>query len=262
MPSQSSLKSRIRSGEPTIGSWLCLGNASIVEILADAGFDWMVVDLEHSTTTMREAAEMIRVADLKGVPPIVRLSGHDWNQAKRMLDAGARGIIVPMVSNGEEARTAARRLRYPPAGERGVGLGRAQRFGPGFDDYVVREPETILVAQIEHASAVRGLEGILDVQELDATIIGPYDLSGSVGKPGKLDDVEVASLLQRYEKICKARKAAMGFHIVSPDHDKVREKLAAGYSFLAFSVDFMFLGEMARRELASVRRLPELTQGR
>lgn len=249
-----SLKTRIRAGERTIGSWMCLGNDAVTEIMAGAGFDWLVIDLEHSTTTLREAERMIRIADLKGVPPLVRLSGHDWAEAKRALDAGARGIIVPMIASAEEARAAARALQYPPRGSRGFGLGRAHCYGDSFAEYVRDiEPETILIAQVEHADSIAALDSILDVDGFDATMIGPYDLSGSIGKPGQFDDPDVQALCTRYVEVCARRGRAAGCHIVQPDHALAAERVRAGYSFIALGVDFLFLSDGCRRAMNLLR---------
>lgn len=248
------LKDRLACNALTIGSWLNLGQAGIAEILADAGFEWLVVDLEHSTIGTREAGELIRVIDLKGVPALVRLTANDPGQIKRMLDAGAHGVIVPMVNSRADAAAAVAAAKYAPAGRRGVGLARAQGYGPGFAEYAAgANARTIVIAQIEHVDAISNLEAILAVPGIDGTIIGPYDLSGSVGKPGRYDDPDVAHLLARYEEVCRSTGRPMGFHVVSADHQAALEKLAKGYTFLAFGVDFLFLGEMARRELAALR---------
>jgi 2-dehydro-3-deoxyglucarate aldolase len=247
------LKARIARRELTIGSWLNLGNPAVAEIMADAGFDWLVVDLEHTTTSLREAESLIRVVDLKGVTPLVRVSANDPVQIKRVLDAGAQGVIVPMVNSKADAEAAVTAVKYPPMGERGVGIGRAHGYGPGFDRYAsTANDTTIIVAQIEHHRAIEQLEEIQSVPGIDATIIGPYDLSGSVGKLGQLDDPDVAALLERYETRSTACSRVMGVHVVPPDAALVRSKVRLGYTFVAFSVDFLFLGEACRRELRAI----------
>src|SRR5262245_28899258 len=115
------LKARMRAGEATVGSWITLGHCAIAEIMGKAGFDWLVVDLEHSTISIERAGELIRTIDQSGVVPLVRLTSNDADLAKRLLDAGAHGIIVPMVNSVEEARQAVAMVRYAPEGTRGVG---------------------------------------------------------------------------------------------------------------------------------------------
>jgi 2-keto-3-deoxy-L-rhamnonate aldolase RhmA len=127
------LKNMIIKNELTIGSWITLGHPAIAEIMANAGFDWLAIDLEHSVITIREAEELIRVIDLSGVIPLVRLTSNSSDLIKRVMDAGAHGVIVPMINTPKEAEMAVRSVKYPPLGERGIGLARAQKYGPGFD---------------------------------------------------------------------------------------------------------------------------------
>ena len=161
------LKEKIRNGELTVGSWITLGNTAIAEILANAGYDWLVVDLEHTTISIEQAGELIRIINLAGVTPLVRLTSNDENQIKRVMDAGAHGIIVPMVNNAEDAINAVAATRYPPAGTRGVGLSRAQGYGASFQNYLLWQSDMnsgpIVVVQIEHINAVSNLKEILSV---------------------------------------------------------------------------------------------------
>ena len=258
-----SLADKLRTQTPTVGSWMSLGVPAVAEIMADAGFEWLVVDLEHSAITLREAEELIRVVDLKGLPALVRLSSNDPVLIKRVLDAGARGIIVPQVNSVEEAEAAVSATRYPPTGKRGVGLARAQGYGPGFDAYVAQsETELVVIAQIENFKGVEHLEAIVGVQGIDATIIGPYDLSASVGCPGCFDDPKVVALLETYEEICRRVDAPMGYHVTEPRAELILERIELGYSFLALSTDFLFLGDACRREVRAVVRDIANSEGR
>src|SRR2546423_13195240 len=130
-----SLKEKLRLGTPTLGAWITQGHPAIAEIFARAGFDWVTVDLEHSTISLDQAGELIRTIDLAGCAPLVRLTSNDPNLIKRLMDAGAHGIIVPGVNAAADAEAAVAATRYPPAGHRGVGLGRAQGYGARFHDY-------------------------------------------------------------------------------------------------------------------------------
>ena len=156
------LKGKLKNKEVTIGSWITLAHPAIAEIMAKAGFDWLVVDLEHSVITISEAEELIRVIELCGVDPLVRLSANDPTQIKRVMDAGAHGVIAPMVNTREDAIAVVNAVKYPPAGTRGVGLARAQGYGTNFEkykDWVAKE--SIVVVQVEHIKAVDDLEDIL-----------------------------------------------------------------------------------------------------
>src|SRR4030042_6062223 len=133
---KNSFNNAVRNGRFTIGSWITLGHPAIAEIMARAGFDWLTVDMEHSVLTIRETEELIRIIDLCGVTPLVRLSANDPVQIKRVMDAGAHGVIVPMVNSAAEAKQAVAAGGYPPKGQRGVGLARGQGYGTSFDRYL------------------------------------------------------------------------------------------------------------------------------
>ncbi len=245
-----SLKTRLQKGEVTIGSWITLGHPSIVEIMAKSGFDWLTIDMEHSAIGMQEAQQLIQVIELCGVTPLVRVGENNPNIIKRVMDAGAHGVIVPMVNTKEDAIKAVNAVKYPPVGTRGVGLGRAQGYGMEFDKYKEWESkESVVIVQIEHIQAVENLEDILNVEGVDAFIVGPYDLSASIGKPGEFNDPEVMKQLDIVKKIAKKNNAVAGFHVIPPEAEELLMKVKEGYKFLAFSIDTLFLGQSCRREL-------------
>ena len=234
----------------SIGSWITVGDVSVAEVMADAGFDWLCIDLEHSVIDYAQAQQMIIAIQGKGLKAFVRIGENSVLIIKRILDAGADGIIVPNVKSLEEAKKAVNALKYPPIGERGVGLARAQGYGFGFEKYLNETANQIkLIVQIEHYNAINDLESILQLEGVDGTFIGPYDLSGSLGKPGKWDDVEVISFLEKYENTVKKYNKLIGYHVVTPDFNLVIEKFNKGYNFIAFSFDLNFLGQMIRNEL-------------
>ena len=238
----------------SLGSWITLNHPSIVEIMADSGFDWLCVDMEHSVTDYAEAQLLIATIQAKGLKAYVRVGENNNRIIKRVLDAGADGIIVPMVNTKEQAQKAIDSVKYPPIGKRGVGLARAQKYGFGFEDYKDKEANDIkLIVQIEHVDAVNNLVEILSLDEIDGTFIGPYDLSGSVGKPGKYDDDDVKEVLQRYEDIAKKYNKFIGFHVIQPDYQLVLDKIKKGYNFIAFSLDTLFLGSIARNQMNELK---------
>ena len=238
-----------------IGSWVTLNNPSIAEIMADAGFDWLCVDLEHSVIDYAETQQLISTIQSKGIKAFVRVGENNTRIIKRVLDAGVDGIIVPMVSTKKEAQKAIDSVKYPPIGKRGVGLARAQKYGFGFEEYKDDEADNIkLIVQIEHIDAINNLEEILSLDHIDGTFIGPYDLSGSMGKPGKYDDDDVKEVLQRYEDIANKYDKLIGFHVVQPDYNIVNEKIEKGYNFIAFSFDAMFLGTIIRKEIKNIKK--------
>jgi len=251
-----SLRQKLRTGQLTYGSWIQLAHPAIAEIMAAAGFDWLTIDLEHSTIGIDQAEQLIRTIDLCGVAPLVRLTANDPSQIKRVMDAGAHGIIVPMVNRPQDAVDAVAAVRYPPSGKRGVGLARAQGYGVGFEDYRQwLENESVVIVQIEHIDAVRNLDAILKVPGVDGFIVGPYDLSGSLGIPGKFDEPAMIQALEAIRKIALEHKSvAPGFHVVPPEPKRVSEKIAEGYRFIAYSTDMLFLGENCRNGLMAIRK--------
>jgi len=239
----------------TIGSWLTLNNASIAEIMADAGFDWLCVDLEHSIIDYAEAQQLIIAIQSMRLKAFVRVGENNPRIIKRVLDAGADGIIVPSVNSAAEARNAVDAVKYPPLGKRGVGLARAQNYGFGFEQYRdVKTKDIKLIAQIEHINAIQELDAIIKTDGIDGTFIGPYDLSGSLGKPGQWDEPEVKEALRVYEETAMKYSKWVGFHVVPPDYKLVEDKIAKGYNFIAFGFDAMFLGTMVRNQLTMLKR--------
>jgi 2-keto-3-deoxy-L-rhamnonate aldolase RhmA len=238
----------------TIGSWITLAHISIVEVMADAGFDWLCIDIEHSIIDYNDVQLLILAIQSKNIKAFVRVGSNDKLIIKRVLDAGADGIIVPMINTKSEAIKAIEAVKYPPIGKRSVGLARAQKYGFGFDEYKDHIANEIkLIVQIEHVDAINNLEEILSLEHIDGTFIGPYDLSGSVGKPGEFYDNDVIKLLNIYEKVVSNYDKLIGVHVVEPDYLRVLEKINKGYNFIAFSFDNYFLGTIAREQLNKIK---------
>ena len=211
--------------------------------------------MEHSAITLDVAQDLIRTIELCGVAPLVRVGANDPIMIKRVMDAGAHGIIVPMVNSKKEAERAVSSVYYPPKGKRGVGLTRAQGYGLDFKRYkewLATGP--IIAVQIEHIDAIENLEEILSVDGVDASIIGPYDLSGSMGFPGEFERKEVAEALSRYEKVSKKMGKPMGYHVINPDAKEVQGYLDKGYTFVAVSLDTLFLGVKCADIMRELRR--------
>lgn len=248
------LKTKLNNNELTIGSWITIGHPSVIEVLSNAGFDWFTIDMEHTTIDYSTAQTLISTIQSKGMSALVRVSKNDEVYIKRVLDAGADGVIVPMINNADDAKKAVEFVKYPPEGKRGVGLYRAQKFGFGFEKYKKwLSDNVVIIAQIEHFEAVNNIEEIISTKGIDGVIIGPYDLSGSMGIPGEFDDPKVVTALETFEKACKEKHFPMGFHVIEPDYRLVKEKISKGYNFIAFSTDFFFMGEKAISELSKLR---------
>ena len=248
--SKSLLKEKLQNKELSIGSWLTIPHQAVIEILSTAGFEWLTIDMEHSPISIESIMNLIGHIQGNGMQALVRVSKNEEVAIKRVLDAGADGVIVPMINNKEDAMQAVNFVKYPPIGKRGVGLNRAQKYGTAFDTYQdwVKN-NAVVIAQIEHIDAVNNLEEIFAVPGIDGIIVGPYDLSASMGYPGEYDREDVKQALERIDVVAKKLNKPLGFHIVESDHSKIIDKINKGYSFLAFSLDFFFLGDKARQEM-------------
>lgn len=250
------IKQKFRSGQVSVGSWMSMAHPSIAEILATAGYEWVVVETEHTAIDNSETLRLIMAIEHGGAVPLVRLAWNDPIQCKAVLDSGAAGVIVPMVNTREDAELAVKSAKYPPLGFRGVGLARAQGYGQTFTDYVATANDhTLLIVQIEHKTAVENIEAILDVPGIDGTFIGPYDLSMSMGLPGQLEHPDVIAARERVLAATKARGLAPGIHLVHPDRAAadLPRVIAAGYQFIALGTDILFLGDSARTLAAAAR---------
>jgi 2-dehydro-3-deoxyglucarate aldolase len=247
------LKSKLRNKEITIGSWITIGHQAIIDILAETKFDWLTIDIEHTSIDLNELQILIGFIQSHNIAALVRVSKNEEVIIKRALDAGADGIIVPMICSKEDAQQSVSFAKYPPIGKRGVGLNRAQRYGFGFDEYKKWIDENlIIIAQIEHIKGVDNIEDIVQVEGIDGVIIGPYDLSSSLGMPGNFEDSKIISAIQKVENICKTHNKSIGYHIIEPNASLVNEKIKSGYNFIAFSTDFLFLGIKSSQEFKKI----------
>ncbi len=241
----------------TIGSWLSMGSPYIAEIKAKSGFDWLVIDMEHSAANdLKTVQQLIQVIDLAGSKPLVRVALNEPTNIKLVLDAGAHGVIVPMVNSKEEAEAAVASAHYPPEGFRGVGLWRAQAYGKGFDQYRSwYKREGVLLVQIEHYQAVEALSEILSVEGVDGFLIGPYDLSASLGMPGDFDHPSFMEALSQVRSIAIHTDKWMGIHIVHPDQGLLKTRIEEGYNFIAYGVDFTYLTTAIDAEMSVISKL-------
>jgi 2-dehydro-3-deoxyglucarate aldolase len=248
------LKQKLKNNQLTLGSWIMMGNAMSIEVMALAGFDWLVIDIEHTSIDLETVQLLVTTIQANGMKALVRVSKNEEVVIKRVLDIGADGIVVPMVCSKEDALQAVEYAKYPPVGKRGVGLYRATKYGTTFEEYKKWvDEELVIIAQIEHIDAVKNIDDILSVEGIDGTIIGPYDLSGSMGHPGEFerDDVKVAveTVLQR----CKQAKIPSGFHVVDTNPVKLQEKIAQGCTFLAYGIDYFFMRDAAMSGMKKIK---------
>ncbi len=249
-------KEKLTRGEPALGGWVMIGHPAVAEIMAGEGFDWIGVDLEHTTTDLRTFYDLVLATKGTGCDVLARLHSCDPVLAKLVLDAGAAGIIVPSVNTPDQAAQAAAMARFPPAGVRGASLCRASDFGRDFARYFAEHNQrVIVVVMLEHIDAVRAADAILAVPGIDAAFIGPYDLSASMGLAGQLDHPQVVAAQQTILDACLRHGVAAGIHVVATDPAAVRQRIEAGFRFIACGLDTNFVMQGCRQMLAGQNNL-------
>ena len=233
---------RVRAGETLLGAIIALPCLEAAEIFSRAGFDWLLIDTEHAPLDAQAAQGLLQAARC---PCLVRVPAGAEAPIKKALDIGAAGVVVPQVNSAAEAERIVRYCRYPPRGSRGVGIVRAQGYGLDFERYVSAANESVVVMlQIEHIDAVRNIEAIARVPGVDALMIGPYDLSGSMGSLGRVNDPEVERAIETVREACVA--AGMRLAIFSATAQGMKPYLAKGYTLPIAGMDLMLLAAAAR----------------
>jgi 4-hydroxy-2-oxoheptanedioate aldolase len=233
---QNPFKRALKAGKAQIGLWSTLSSSYTVEVVAGAGFDWLLLDSEHSPVDIENLLTQLQAAAPYASHPIVRVPWNDMVNMKRVLDIGAQSFLVPYVQNVEEARNAVAYTRYPPAGVRGVaGTTRATRFGR-VKDYAKRAHEEICVlVQVETQSALQNIEAICGIDGVDGVFIGPADLHASLGHAGETANPKVKPLID--DAIRRIRKAGKAPGILTPNEADARHWLECGALFVAVGSD-------------------------
>jgi 4-hydroxy-2-oxoheptanedioate aldolase len=239
---QNPFKRALKANKPQIGLWSSLSSNYSVEVIAGAGFDWILLDCEHSPNDLESLLTQLQAAAPYPAHAVVRVPWNDMVNIKRVLDVGAQSLLIPYVSTAEEAKAAVAHTRYPPAGVRGVaGTTRATRFGR-VKDYAKRAHEEICVlVQVETQAAIDNIEAICAVDGVDGVFIGPADLHASLGYTGEIANPKVKPLID--EAIKRIRKAGKAPGILTPNEADAKHWLSCGGLFVAVGAD---VGILAR----------------
>jgi 4-hydroxy-2-oxoheptanedioate aldolase len=219
------------------GGWCNLGSSLTAEIAGRAGFDWVVIDLEHGSGDYESLVHQLQAVSGTSAAPIVRIAWNDAPRFKRALDLGPSGILVPYISSAEEARRAVASMRYPPQGVRGVAkLNRASGFGWEFEEYFARANSSLLtVLQVETVTALESVEEIAAVDGADVLFVGPLDLSASLGIVQQFDHPEFRAAQARVVAAC--RKAGKAAGILLPGAEQIERAIADGFTFIGVGSD-------------------------
>jgi 4-hydroxy-2-oxoheptanedioate aldolase len=239
---QNPFKRALKANKAQIGLWSSLSSNYSVEVISGAGFDWILLDCEHSPNDLESVLTQLQAAAPYPTHPVVRVPWNDMVNIKRVLDVGAQSLLIPYVSTAEEAKAAVAHTRYPPAGVRGVaGTTRATRFGR-VKDYAKRAHEEICVlVQVETQAAVDNIEAICAVDGVDGVFIGPADLHASLGYTGEIANPKVKPMID--EAIKRIRKAGKAPGILTPNEADAKHWLGCGGLFVAVGAD---VGILAR----------------
>ncbi|OAI51841.1 5-keto-4-deoxy-D-glucarate aldolase [Betaproteobacteria bacterium SCGC AG-212-J23] len=239
---QNPFKRALKANKVQIGLWSSLSSNYSVEVIAGAGFDWILLDCEHSPNELESVLAQLQAAAPYPAHPVVRVPWNDMVTIKRVLDVGAQSLLIPYVSTAEEAKAAVAHTRYPPAGVRGVaGTTRATRFGR-IKDYAKRAHEEICVlVQVETQGAVDNIEAICAVEGVDGVFVGPADLHASLGYTGEIANPKVKPLIDA--AIRRIRKAGKAPGILTPNEADAKHWLGCGGLFVAVGAD---VGILAR----------------
>ena len=244
-----SFAERLRRGELLLGTIVTLQSTDVSELLSMAGFDWLFIDTEHAPLTLRDAQTLIQAAR---VPCLIRIADDAEATIKKALDTGATGIVVPQVTSAEQAERIVCHAKYPPTGTRGVGIVRAQGYGHGLREYLYdANDETVVVVQIEHKLGVENIEAITSVPGVDAVLVGPYDLSASLGLTGLVTNPGVTAAIDRITEGCKDNNRQLG--IYAGTAELAAAYIAQGYTLVAVGMDTLMLGTAARQTLGALR---------
>lgn len=253
------LRSAVRNRRRVFGAWTSLGHPSITEIFTQAGVDFVGIDLEHSTISQEQSQRIMAAAQAGGAACLPRVSSHNGEQIRRLLDSGADGIIVPNVSSREEVERIVEWSRYPPVGRRSYGVARAQGYGAAFASYTAEWNErSTLIIQIESAHGAERAEELLSHDAIDGAMIGPYDISGSLGIPGQLSHPRVAAVCSRIVEVCRRSGKGCGTQLVEPTPERIDEAFAQGFTFVVLSSDVFLLWKWAERMRELTKRSREL----
>lgn len=244
---QNRVKDKLIKGEATVGTWTMIGHPVVAEILAEAGFDWVVLDVEHGVMDWPRVLPQVQAVQGQGAAAICRIPVNSPEHFKWALDLGAEGVMVPWIRTAADAEAAVAAAKYPPLGIRGVGVCRAHGYGARFAPYVESaNDETLVILQIEHIDAVDNIEAICAVPGVDVVFVGPYDLSGSMDLMGQIHHPDVEAAVSRVFDVARAAGVAPGLLIAEPRPGELAARIGEGFQFIAVGLDTLMIVRAAQ----------------
>ena len=241
-----SLKGKLRNRERLFAGWVSYSHPSITETFARAGFDFIAIDMEHSTITLPEAQRIIAASQGEGVPCLPRPVSHSNDWIKPLIESGADGLLIQMVNKPEEVQNLINDIKYPPLGKRSYGVNRAQAYGFDFDNYIKSwNDESIFMIQVESIEAVKNIESLLEFDEVDGVMIGPLDISGSLGVPGQTSHPLVIEASKKVINACEKYGKSCGTQVADSNMKSVQDLFDLGHTFVILGSDLFVLWKWA-----------------
>ena len=246
MPSK--FRQRLVTKKQLIGTLQMYGLPEITEMLSQLGFDYIWFDLEHAPIDIYTAQTLLQ-ALRNDCLSVIRIPEKDFIWAKRVLEIGADVVVFPQVKTVEDIQEAIRACKYPPVGERGIGAARAQNYGLNFQEYIQgANEETAIMIQVEHIEAVNNINALINFTEVDSVVIGPYDMSASMGIPGQITHPDLLEAIATVKTACNKNKTPIGIFTNDPQQAKLY--LAEKFDFVALSIDMNLLRTAAQNALS------------
>lgn len=245
---QKKLKKALRNRERLFAAWVSYSHPSIAETFAKAGFDFIAIDMEHSTISLSEGQRIIAACQSEGVPCLPRPVSHSNDYIKPLLESGADGILIQMVNTANEVSKLINDIKYPPVGNRSFGVSRAQSYGFDFNEYITEWNQTsTFIIQVESIEAVNNIEKLLAFDEIDGVMVGPYDISGSLGVPGQLEHPKVIEASKKVIDACKSYGKSCGTQLNDPNPNNINSLFDQGYTYAILGSDLFVLWKWAEQ---------------
>ena len=255
------LKQKLKNRERMFAGWISYAHPSITETFARAGFDFIAIDMEHSTISLEQAQRIIAASQSEGVPCLPRPFSHSNDWIKPLLESGADGMIIQMVNTAEEVKNLIRDLKYPPIGNRSYGVNRAQFYGFDFDQYVQTwNDSSAFIIQVESIEGVENIDQLLDFDEVDGVMIGPYDISGSLGVPGQTTHPLVIDASKKVIDACQRFAKSCGTQVNDPTRENIEALFQLGYTYAILGSDLFVLWKWAEKMQGLIAEMHESFQ--
>jgi 2-keto-3-deoxy-L-rhamnonate aldolase RhmA len=255
---RSELRRKLRNRERLFAGWVSYSNPSITETIARAGFDFIAIDMEHSTINVEQAQRIIAACQGEGTLCLPRPVSHSNDWIKPLLESGADGLIIQMVNTAEEVEALLDLFKYPPQGRRSFGVSRAQGYGFDFDDYLESwNKSSPFVIQVESIEAVKNIDKLLAYDDVDGVMVGPYDISGSLGVPGQMSHPDVVSAAKEVIASCERHGKSCGTQIVEASPENVQGLFDMGYTYAILSSDLFVLWKWAESMQALIESMKQ-----